>query len=257
VAGQILLFLPYDPGIARLVIVHDGQELFSRSVSPNAPTVALDPIVGTVSDPLTVSWDGADADGDELSYALLFSSDGGLTWEPQALRLGGDTVRFGTSFWPQTDQGYLRIQAGDGMNTAEDVTGPFTVPSKGPAILSISPADGDLVPVGEPVYFLLTTYDAEDGPIEGDGITWTGSRAGHLGTGDRILVPELGAGWHSITVDVTDSDSYTATQTIDIYAGQRRFLPLLPAGDPTARQDDAAGNGLLGWLLDRLNGLIR
>jgi len=126
-AGTIRLFLPYHPDMARLVIVHEGDELFSRSVSGHAPSVSLDPISGAVPDSLTLSWSGNDDDGDSLAYMLQFSTDDGLSWELLGMGLEGSQTQFSTRFWPETEEALLRIQVSDGLNTAEDTTGPFTV----------------------------------------------------------------------------------------------------------------------------------
>jgi hypothetical protein len=225
IGGQFLVYMPYQPDMARLVIVHEGMELFSRSVSANRPTVRLDPISSPVSDPLTITWHADDADGDTLASALFFSSDG-VTWQMQGLGLRGSQSEFSTSLWPETHQGMLRIQVSDGVNTAEDTVGPFTVTSKWPAITSISPGEAEVVPSDSPVLFTAACYDAEDGPLSGEAVRWTSDREGDLGTGDWLLAPELGSGWHRVTVTASDSDGHRVTETVRIFAGQRLYLPM-------------------------------
>ncbi|HUW13757.1 MAG TPA: hypothetical protein VM537_28800, partial [Anaerolineae bacterium] len=255
--GSIRLFIPYHPDMARLVIVHEGTELFSRSVSDHGPGVSLDPIAGTVPDPLTLSWSGSDDDGDALAYMLQFSTDNGQSWELLGLGMEGSQTQFSTRFWPQTEEALLRLQVSDGLNTAEDTTGPFIVPSKAPLIMNVFPGDGEQVPAGDYVSFMVTAHDAEDGNMTGDSVTWSSDREGDLGTGDQIMVPELGWGWHRITVTVTDSDENTASETIEIYAGSQQFLPLLASPEGSEGTGRSAGGGLVDWAVAQLSRLTK
>ena len=227
--APVALVVPYDANMARLVILHDTTELASIVASPNAPTVALDPVTGTIPDTLTVYWTAADADEDELTAAVYLSTDGGETWE--LLTLGSDDqAEFDTSLWPRTDQGMLRVEVSDGVNAAEDVTGPFAVTAKAPVVFVIAPEDGAEVPWGLPVFFTATGYDAEDGPLSDEAYVWSSDVDGDLGTGEEIVVTELSPGWHQITVTVTDSDSNVASDTIQVYVGQRVYLPVVLKG---------------------------
>jgi len=49
------VLVPYDSAAARFAITHQGEEIYSLNVSPNAPTVTVDPVTGTITDTLTVS----------------------------------------------------------------------------------------------------------------------------------------------------------------------------------------------------------
>jgi hypothetical protein len=72
---------PYVPGTARIVIGRDATEIASRTVSAHAPAVTVtSPNGGEIlADKTTVSWNAADADGDSLSFTVLYSPDGGGT----------------------------------------------------------------------------------------------------------------------------------------------------------------------------------
>jgi hypothetical protein len=228
---SITLFVPYDDDMARLVILHNGTELKSVTVSPNSPTVVLHPVTGamtdTVSGTLTVSWTASDADGDDLSASVYFSADGGDTWELTTLGLTRNQVRFDTSLWPHTGRGMLRVEVNDGINTGKDVSKPFTVPAKAPAVFAVAPENGATLPPGSPVSLTATGYDAEDGPMEGDALAWSSNRDGELGSGTQIVATDLSLGWHEITVTATDSDNNTATDSIQIHFGHEVYLPLV------------------------------
>jgi len=236
--APIVLVIPYHADMARLVITHGDTELVSVTASPNSPTVSLEPVAGTIPDVLTISWTADDADGDDLTATVYFSADGGETWELKFLNLEYDQVELDTSLWPETEQGMLRVVVNDGVNTGQDMTGPFTVLSKAPMVFAIAPENGTTLLPGLPVFFTATGYDAEDGPLSDDAYTWSSDRDGVLGSGEQILVTELSPGWHEITVTATDSDHNTATDTIRVYVGHWVYLPLIlknhqPGLEPT------------------------
>ena len=225
--APLFLQIPEQEGMKRLMIEHDGAELFSITASAHAPAVYLHGVSGELASTELVSWTAFDEDGDVLTAAVYFSSDGGKTWRPLAGGLDGYQAEFDTSLWPQTEQGMLRVQVTDGLNTAEDVTGPFTVTAKPPVVFVVSPDDGDLLSPGWPERFTATGYDAEDGSLAGDAFSWTSNRDGELGTGGEIVVTDLSPGWHEITVTVTDSDGQLAADTIEVGVIERQFLPIV------------------------------
>ena len=223
---------PYEPAAARFAITHEGEEIYSLDISPNAPTVTVDAVTGTITDTLTVSWSADDLDGDALTSAVYSSADGGETWDLMASGIEETQVELDTSFWPETEQGMMRVLVTDGVNTSQDVTGPFTVTTKSPVVFVAAPEDGSAVPPETPVLFTASGYDPEDGPMEGDVFSWTSDRDGDLGSGEEIFAPELSLGWHEITVTATDSDDNTATDSIRVYVGHWVYLPIIMKSYP-------------------------
>ena len=221
------VLVPYDANTARVVVVHQGAELSTTTVSPNPPTVALNPVSGTVPNPLTASWTATDADGDTLSATLFLSADGGKTWNPITAGIEDSSVELDTMGWPGTSEGMLRIKVSDGVHTVEDTTGPFTVPLRPPEVYVMSPSDGATLQRGMPAFFSASGYDAEDGPLADDDFQWRSDRDGDLGSGEEILAESLSAGLHEITVRATDSDGLTASDTIHVFVGYPVLLPLI------------------------------
>jgi hypothetical protein len=80
--------LPFLPGMARTVIRREGALLHEAAVIPNAPSVTLlEPAGGAVWDgpgPFSVRWRAEDADNDPLTAKVLYSDDGGATWQALA-----------------------------------------------------------------------------------------------------------------------------------------------------------------------------
>jgi hypothetical protein len=221
------VLVPYDSAAARFAITHEGEEIYSLDVSSNAPTVSVDAVTGTVTDTLTVSWSADDLDGDSLTAAVYFSADRGETWELMTSGIEDTEAELDTSFWPETEQGMVRVLVTDGVNTSQDVTDPFTVTTKAPVVFVSAPEDGSGVLPEAPVLFTASGYDPEDGPMEGDVFSWSSDQDGDLGTGEEVFVTELSPGWHEITVTATDSDGHTGTDTIRVYVGHQVYLPLI------------------------------
>ncbi|WP_363054133.1 MULTISPECIES: thrombospondin type 3 repeat-containing protein [unclassified Methanoregula] len=113
-----------------------GTVLASRAVSANAPSVRIiSPNGGetwTAGSPVTLRWEGTDADGDTLTYSLGLSSDGGKTWVPLATELTGNQTTIVTGRLESGDNYRVKIIANDGANTGEAVSAAaFRVGPKG------------------------------------------------------------------------------------------------------------------------------
>jgi len=225
--SMFTVLIPYAADTDHIRIVHDTEPIHNVPVSAHAPTVSLNPVSGTVPDQLTVSWTADDLDDDPLTANLSFSADGGVTWQAVLLGHTDQQAELDTSQWPGTTQGTLRVQVTDGVNTAEDITGPFTVPSKPPNIFVLSPENGIATPPGLSIQLVASGYDPEDGFIPNANFAWTSDRDGALGSGEELLVETLSPGWHQITVTAADSDGNTASDSIRFYVGRRVYLPML------------------------------
>jgi hypothetical protein len=82
--------VPDSPEVGQIELLGPDGVLDTLTYSDHAPTVELTPLV-LDGDRLLVSWTGADADGDELLYTLLHSSDSGDTWAPLAFEQSATT----------------------------------------------------------------------------------------------------------------------------------------------------------------------
>ncbi|MCP4166699.1 MAG: hypothetical protein GY759_12510 [Chloroflexi bacterium] len=224
--APLFLMVPDQPDMRRLVVLSGNDAIFSLDASAHAPTVSLQPVQGLAPERLNVSWTAEDSDDDKLTAWLSFSPDGGATWQPAGSALTGSQTEIDTTLWPQTEQGLLRIQVSDGVNTAEAISGPFAVSAKIPVLFITNPDAGEAVTPGWPVSFSASGYDAEDGSLEADSITWNSNRDGELGTGKQIIVLDLSAGWHTITATMTDSDQNTVSESIQLFVGHEIYTPV-------------------------------
>jgi len=208
----------------KIAIWHNNTALITRTVSANAPTVTLlSPNGGeTLSgSSATVTWSGSDADGDKVTYSLDYSRDGGATWDPLSGSITKTQVTLDLNQLPGTTQAKFRVWASDGVNTSfDDSDGVFTVTSKLPRIISISPVSGTNYIVSQTITFEGSAFDPDDGVLSDASLQWSSSLMGGLGTGDTLQTTDLITGTHVITLTATDSDGNTTTATTTVTIGE-------------------------------------
>ncbi len=105
--------------IAHISLTQDDVELVTLTPSPTPPDIRLMPPTGgaTLRGQATITWSGQDADGDSLTYDLLYSPDAGHSWLPLATRLTGTSYTFRADHLPASAQALLRLTANDGFHT--------------------------------------------------------------------------------------------------------------------------------------------
>lgn len=228
--------VPWAAGTVRVEIRRLGVPLASRAASANAPTVAVTaPLGGDTlpGGPFQVTWDGADLDGDTLSYSLLYSHDGGLSWETLATGLTVEQLELNTDQLPG-GSAMLRVVVSDGFLGGQADSGAFIVPLHAPEAQIVQPQDNQVFYPTQQVALQGTAYDLEDGMLGDAAFVWESSIDGVLGSGASLNTAELTTGVHVLTLTATDSDGMTAqaqrTITIsDEAAPEATNLELAPA----------------------------
>jgi hypothetical protein len=213
------LMLPYPSGVASIALKKGSQELVTRTVSANAPAVTvLSPNGGetwSATDTYTITWTASDADGDSLTYRVLYSPDGS-EWVPVGSAITETQLAVNAAELAGGTGAEVRVLASDGINTSSDESdAPFTVESKAPQPFILSPEGDGAITFGAPLHLYGYAYDLEDGTLDGSALNWTSSRDGDLGTGSQLLVT-LSSGQHVIGLAATDSSSSTVTSTVQI-----------------------------------------
>jgi len=226
--------LPWPPPAAVVVLLLDGEVLDVHTASAHAPTVTvLHPNGGELLSPHpTIRWTAEDLDGDDLLFHILYSTDGGASWQAVALGEGGAEYTFYPPDGLQgSDLARIRVVATDGLLTGQDDSdGTFTVPGTAPMVTISSPRDGLVHPPDRPLVLDGGADDAEDSTLGGDSLLWRSYADGVLGTGEELYLPpgRLSIGPQRIYLSATDSDGMTALDTVDIVIGHLRiYLPVL------------------------------
>ncbi len=209
--------LPAQDGAAALVLKLGEQVLDEIEVSANAPSIAVLEPNGSEqwSGVQTIRWSASDADGDDLSFVILYTPDDGETWVPVANGVQGDSHEVDTSFLPGGDGARIRVIATDGFNTTEDDSDrTFEVERKSPQVNILSLEEGAQFRSGQAVRFMGDATDTEEGSIPEDSLFWSVDDAG-FGTG-RELEAVLPDGTHEVALTAVDSEGNAGSASVRI-----------------------------------------
>ena len=192
--------------------------LVEVSRSANAPVVSVTaPTAGQVisGDEVTFSWSGSDADGDDLSYTVEYSSDGGASYETIAISQKSTTLTVDRSRLAGSATAKVKVTAADGTRTASAESAVFTVSQNRPEVFIHSPA-ADLISGSGALVLDATAYDTEDGLLDSSAVQWSSDSGGNLGTGGFVVVypEELEPGPHRLTATATDSTGATGAAEV-------------------------------------------
>ncbi len=247
------LRVPFPLNATKAEIVHDNVVLWSKTVSPNAPTVNVTaPNGGTfnAANPLTVTWTANDTDGDALQFGLDYSADNGATWITINPFITGDSLAWTPGFVPDSNNARVRVRVSDGFNTVFATSASFALTAQAPKAIILSPDNGATFAEGEVI-------DMQGLSLTNDG-TDAGSFAWQLngatvGATRTITTPLTAIGVNTITLQVTanalsGSRSITVTVIPDYdrdrlpndWELQHQLNPL----DPTDAAGDEDGDTL-------------
>jgi len=231
--GVFTLLLPWNSNTARIVLLHNGQEIASRNASTRAPTVnILYPNGGEalVGSSVTLRWASSDPDGNSITYVIQYSADAGATWQTLVSDWPSTTYELDLSAIAGTNQGLIRVLASDGFHTAQDQSdATFAVARNLPQVSIQSPQDNALYVSDQTIILEGGAYDPDDGQLGDAALTWSSNLDGSLGSGRTLSINALVLveGTHTLTLTARDSDGQTSDANITIQVSRTR--PTLPA----------------------------
>lgn len=220
--SMLNLILPWQDGIARMILLKDNIQLDVRSASAHPPQVnILSPNGGEVlaGEINTIRWSATDLDGDPLEYVVLYSSDNGESWQPVTVDATETTVDFYLESLEKTDTGLVRVLASDGFFTSQDQSDSvFSVAVEKTLFVEIQ-GDGS-VKSGEQTLILDGEAYANTGFLDQDALTftWSSNLDGVIGEGSELVINalELSEGIHTITLTVRDEDMHTGSSSVTV-----------------------------------------
>ena len=175
------------------------------------------PTAGQVlsGDEVTFSWTGSDADGDDLSYTVEYSSDGGTSYETIAVGYESTSLTVDRASLAGSATSKVKVTAADGTRTASAESPVFTVSQNRPEVFIHSP-DSNLISGSGALVLNATAYDTEDGLLDSSAVQWSSDSGGNLGTGGFVVAyPEdLEPGPHRLTATATDSSGATGSAEV-------------------------------------------
>ncbi|MBI3039163.1 hypothetical protein HYY75_08975, partial [bacterium] len=128
----------------------------------------------------------------------------------------------------------LTLWAFDSRQAVSSYTFSVTVSgNNSPSVTRISPASGSIYNFAAPITFTASATDVEDGPIASTKIGWLDGIS-FMGTGSTVIVSNLSAATHSITIYAIDSQNAVGTLTFNV--------SVLPNNLPTFSSISPASN---------------
>lgn len=200
-------------------IVKDGKVLEEVPVSSNPPVVnGVTPHNRmTLNGPYTITWTANDPDGGTLYYMVEYNPDvnnPSSGWFILADELETTSWTEDFSELPGGNNAKIRITAYDGILYAEAESAEFIVPLKKPQIFIDELPWGTEYKYGEDILLVVDAYDPQDEWLADNMIRWSSNISGILGYGSELLVRNLAAGSHTITVTATNKAGLSSTATV-------------------------------------------
>jgi hypothetical protein len=199
---------------AAFVIQKDGQPVARRDGSPNPPVVANVTVTQSRTG-YAVSWQGSDADGSALTYALQYSTDGS-NWMPVAVGLKQASYDLNGASLPGSDAARIRVLASDGFNTASADSATFAVAKKAPLVSIEAP---DSMIAGRDLSAIGVATDFQDEVIPEQSKRWA-IDGNAVGQGAELSLMSLTPGTHKITFTATNSQGLSASASVGITVSQ-------------------------------------
>lgn len=214
------LVVPLPAGTSRFQITTgSGQKVLAeRAISSQPPTVqsvAVAGASGELSGLVTLAWAGSDADGDDLTYDVYYSRDGGVTYDPIQIGLTEEEAEIDMASLGGGPLTRFRVVASDGALTGSGTSRSYATAVKPPAPVILAPADEHVAQWGQLVQFFGEAPDLQDGYVGDIGLTWTvnGQR---LGVGSALATSDLPVGTNEIRLSARNSQGKTASTTITV-----------------------------------------
>jgi hypothetical protein len=230
--ADLSFIVPWMAGTDSVVLLEGNMVLEQRPLSATAPEVTItDPVEAVTweagSTP-TLSWTGTDADGDPLSYTVLYSSNAGADWQIMATGYPSTTLEIDVDALAGTNDGRFRVVATDGINTGYDESpAPIEIANKPPIPTIMEPQARHFVHPGDLVVLAGSATDLEDGTLDETALEWSSDVQGNLGKGASLPLNTLERGPHIITLTARDSYGVTASESVEIFVGYPVYLPLI------------------------------
>lgn len=192
----------------------------TQVVSDAQPVVTVTAPNGgeTLSSTTTVTWNGTDANLDDiLTYTLLYSTDNGATWTAVASGLQDQRYTVEPERLAGSNDAIFRVIATDGVNTGQDDSDrTFEVPNNAPDVGIVAPADGSHFGSSRSIVLVGRARDVEQGELGDSALEWSSSIDGPIGPGRATSVTQLTPGLHTITLSATDDAGVTTESTIQV-----------------------------------------
>jgi hypothetical protein len=206
--------------VASVELVRAGQLLDTRRRSPAAPKTSISsPKAGlrvrSAAQFVDVRFATTDADGDALESSLEYSADDGKTYRGVAVGLTAPSFRLPAGLLNRASRARLRLRVNDGWNETLAVSRRFRVDGPPPAVAIASPAPGASARADQVIDLEGSAFDDRSRVLSGKSLRWFDGRRS-LGGGERVSVPGLSPGTHTLRLVARDSSGRTGQASLKI-----------------------------------------
>jgi len=143
--ASFLFNLTVSPETRKVKLLHGSVGLDTHVASDNVPQITVtQPAAGAYDGEVNVKWSASDPDGsDELQFSVLYSQDGGSTWQPISLWTTGENISLDTKEFANCQNCAVKVIVNDGFHSAEATSASFSV-SNPPTLTWVWPYEGAL-----------------------------------------------------------------------------------------------------------------
>jgi chitodextrinase len=176
-----------------------------------------------------ISWQASDADGDDISYTIMYSKDGGADYIPLAVDLRESHYRWDHRLTAGADHARVKVIASDGFYQSFSESPVFPLPKKSPQAAILVPLANQAITQGSFIKLKGSAFDSEDGLLDDTHLVWQIDGGGPLGTGQSLIIREKGRpvpggqvampyeiGPHTLKLTACDSDGNESFKEIEI-----------------------------------------
>ncbi len=213
------LIIPEISGATKITLVYNDTVIDTIVKTDNLPTVVVTgPTDGEQwgsDEKRLITWSASDPDGDELTFSLFYSADGGQAWNSIARNLKDTfTYEIDSSLLASSSESMIRVLATDGFNTVTNDSALFSVAARPPTVMILSPDASINYSSTGLISFQGSAVDSAGNPLPDNQTYWkvNGEVVG-LGTELWERLPE---GTHVITFGAVDADGRESTTSVTI-----------------------------------------
>lgn len=201
----------------RLII--DSVQIAEKIISDNPPTINISKFEqDEAAEKIHINWDAYDPDGDPLTFIVQYDPGDGSGYQT----LQNDMPLFGTildtSTLKATNNGLIRVIAGDGVLSAIAISPSFKIKDHPPKGFIAGARNQQRFNYGNPIIFNGFVFDPDSGGSTPPAISWD------INNGQQVITTTLGElrldnpppGPITVTMNAVDADSNPVTTTVRV-----------------------------------------
>jgi len=160
---------------------------------------------------IQLEWKTSYEDDAPLQYKVLFTNNGGETWQRLGNRTKQQQMEINVTELPGGENCRFLVQVTDGYNNARTESRSTIISEKPHEVMILSPIDGANLSSQRSVLFSGQAYNPNTGEEITKGFMWLSSIDGELGAGP-LLQTRLSPGKHTIKLRVGKSENSIRVQ---------------------------------------------